>query len=93
MTLGSAREFMHGMNNSLIGRRELVATGRVLTPFGSIGDLVMTKAWRDKGSSAECFELTSPENVMAPIAQFWNNGDLFLFERVGFEGPMEGSGP
>lgn len=70
-------------------RREIVAQGTMITSFGRFADLLLLQVWPDRDERSEHFELVDPENIMLPLALFWFNGDVQLFERVGYESKLD----
>ena len=82
---GSFSERYSPMQEDLMVRREVVGSGTLISTFGRFPDLLLLKVWQDRDASYEHYELVDPENVLRPIGLFWYNGDVQLFEPVGYE--------
>lgn len=82
---GSYAERYSPILEDVMTRREVVGSGTLTTTFGRFPDLLLLKVWTDRDSAAEHYELVDPENVLRPLGLFWYNGDVQLFEPLGFE--------
>jgi len=84
---GSYSERYSPTQEDVMMRREVVGSGTLTTVFGRFQDLLLLKVWQDRDATAEHYEMVDPQNVLRPLGLFWYNGDVQLFEPVGFEGP------